>query len=355
MLRLDFRLITLLILIVSVGVVHISSKKRIIDQLEPNTSSGSAVMSNESTMNTVSKVRSVLKHFVAMEQSEGVGALVKRSIGTMQMRNFPPFLMLDHFDVAPPAGFPEHPHHGQETITYVLRGMMAHEDFTGSKGVLRPGDLQFMTAGKAIVHSEIPVKMNNGESTNGLQLWVDLPNDMKNVAPRYRDLRREEIPIATPSDNLTVKVISGESYGVKSVAELAYTPVEFFHFIANKKGTEFSQPFKDDFSSFLYVLKGSIDISGKNYPEFSAIFFKNDGDGIKGVTTSDNAEFAIIGGKYFNQKIVQYGPFVDASREKIVDVIDNYQNAINGFENARTWSPVIKNGVTEDEVQQYLP
>ena len=88
-------------------------------------------------LNVVSKVRSVLKHFVAIEQSEGAGALVKRSIGTIQMRNFPPFLMLDNFDVSPPAGFPEHPHHGQETITYVLRGMMAHEDFTGSKGVLR--------------------------------------------------------------------------------------------------------------------------------------------------------------------------------------------------------------------------
>lgn len=306
-------------------------------------------------LNVVSKVRSVLKHFVAIEQSEGAGALVKRSIGTIQMRNFPPFLMLDNFDVSPPAGFPEHPHHGQETITYVLRGMMAHEDFTGSKGVLRSGDLQFMTAGKAIVHSEIPVKMDNGESTQGLQLWVDLPNDIKNVEPRYRDLRREEIPLATPSDNLIVKVISGESYGVKSLTELAYTPVEFYHFIANKKNTEFAQPFSDDFSSFIYIMKGSISISDQEYPESSAIFFKNDGDGIRGFTTSDNAEFAIIAGKYFNQKVVQYGPFVESSRENIVDVIQNYQNGVNGFENARTWSPVIKNGVTEAEVQQYLP
>ncbi|CDO93449.1 unnamed protein product [Kluyveromyces dobzhanskii CBS 2104] len=312
-------------------------------------------MPSEMSLNVVNKVRSVLKHFVAIEQSEGAGALVKRSIGTGQMRNFPPFLMLDNFEVTPPAGFPEHPHHGQETITYVLRGMMAHEDFTGSKGVLRPGDLQFMTAGQAIVHSEIPVKMDNGESTQGLQLWVDLPNDMKNVKPRYRDLRREEIPLATPSDSLKVKVISGESYGLKSLAELAYTPVEFYHFIASKKNTEFAQPLQDQFSSFIYVMKGSINISNKEYPEFSTIFFKNDGDGVKGFTTSDDAEFAVISGKYFNQKVVQYGPFVESSRENIIDVIQNYQNGANGFENAKTWSPVIKSGVTESEVQQYLP
>lgn len=308
-----------------------------------------------SEMKRVEKVRSVLKHFIAIEQSEGVGARVRRSIGTSQLRNFAPFLMLDHFNVAPPAGFPEHPHHGQETISYMLKGMMAHEDFTGSKGVLRPGDLQFMTAGKAIVHSEIPVKMDDGQSSEGLQLWVDLPNEMKNVEPRYRDLRREEIPIAKPNENLTIKVISGESYGVKSLTELAYTPVEYYHFIAKASNTEFEQTFTNDFNTFIYVLQGSLKVQGKNFTQHSAIFFNNDGDGVKGFTTSENTEFALVGGKIFNQKIVQYGPFVESTSDNIMKVIDNYQRGTNGFENSKTWTPVIRNGITESEAKKYLP
>lgn len=306
-------------------------------------------------MNKVSSTRSIFKHFIAVEQNEGVGARVRRSIGTNKLRNFAPFLMLDHFNVAPPAGFPEHPHHGQETITYVLQGLMAHEDFTGSKGVLRPGDLQFMTAGKGIVHSEIPVKMNNGESTQGLQLWVDLPKDMKNIAPRYRDLRLEDIPIAHPSEHLKVKVISGESYGVHSPAELAYTPINFYHFIASKNGIEFSQTFDEGFSSFLYILKGSIKINGQEFPQFSALFFNTDGDGVEGITTSENTEFALVGGKILDQEVVQYGPFVETSMENIIEVMNNYQRSDNGFEKSRTWSPSINVGITESEVEEYLP
>lgn len=177
----------------------------------------------------MNKPRSILKYFTALEQSEGVGAKVRRSIGSQELRNFTPFLMLDHFNVSPPAGFPDHPHHGQETITYVLGGMIAHEDFTGSRGVLRPGDLQFMTAGKGIIHSEIPVELESGAPSVGLQLWVDLPMQLKDCEPRYRDLLNNEIPSVQPKAGLEVRVISGESYGVRSMSELAYTPVHFYH------------------------------------------------------------------------------------------------------------------------------
>mgnify|MGYP003365628624 FL=1 len=136
-------------------------------------------------MNKMSPVyRTIQKNFIAIEQEEGVGARVRRSIGSMKQRNFSPFLLMDHFTVSHPAGFPDHPHHGQETITYIRQGMVAHEDFLGSKGVLRPGDLQFMTAGKGIMHAEIPVLMENGDAAVGLQLWVDLPKDMKDCPPR---------------------------------------------------------------------------------------------------------------------------------------------------------------------------
>ncbi|SCW01476.1 LAFE_0E00452g1_1 [Lachancea fermentati] len=301
----------------------------------------------------MNKLRSIYKFFTAIEQSEGVGARVRRSIGTMKLRNFTPFLMLDHFSVAPPAGFPDHPHHGQETITYILSGMVAHEDFTGSKGVLYPGDLQFMTAGKGIVHSEIPVGLESGEPAVGLQLWVDLPSELKDCEPRYRDLRKGETPIAKPSESLQVRVISGESYGVSSLSELAYTPVSFYHFIASQKGTEFEQAFPENFNVFMYVLEGSVSVNDKEFPQYSTVFFNADGEGVKGVSVSDNAEFVLIGGEILEQPVVQYGPFVETTKERIIKVFDNYQSGTNGFERAPGWSSSISGGIVEGDVENF--
>lgn len=297
------------------------------------------------------QIRSIFKNFVAIEQEEGIGARVRRSIGSLKIRRFSPFLMLDHFTVSPPAGFPDHPHHGQETITYVLGGMIAHEDFSGSKGILSPGDLQFMTAGRGIVHSEIPVKMDNGEPATGLQLWVDLPKDMKDIEPRYRDLRAQETPIVHPHDDLQVRVISGESYGVKSLKDLAYTPVHFYHFAVAKKGVNFTQAFPKDFNVFMYILKGAVSIGEEVFPAFSAVFFNDDGEVVEGVSASDDAEFALIGGKILHQEVVQHGPFVETNREKLQEVFHNYQRGINGFERAHNWKSSISGGITESEAK----
>lgn len=305
-------------------------------------------------MNKMSPVyRTIQKNFIAIEQEEGVGARVRRSIGSMKQRNFSPFLLMDHFTVSHPAGFPDHPHHGQETITYIRKGMVAHEDFLGSKGVLRPGDLQFMTAGKGIMHAEIPVLMENGDAGVGLQLWVDLPKDMKDCAPRYRDLRGSEIPIAKPNEHLTVKVISGKSYGIDSVKELAYTPVDFYHFESDKKGTEFEQMVPTNFNVFLYVSKGSVIINNKVYPQYSTIFFNVDGDAIKGTVGNDDTEFAIIGGLILDQEVIQHGPFVESSREKLIEVFENFQYGINGFERAVGWKSSIRNGILEKDVPAF--
>ncbi|SCU91129.1 LAFA_0F02014g1_1 [Lachancea sp. 'fantastica'] len=301
----------------------------------------------------MNKARTVLKYFTAVEQSEGVGAKVRRSIGTLNLRNFTPFLMLDHFTVAPPAGFPDHPHHGQETITYILGGMVAHEDFTGSQGVLKEGDLQFMTAGKGIVHSEIPVKLDSNEPAVGLQLWVDLPKDLKNCEPRYRDLRKNETPTVKPHDGLEVRVISGESYGVKSLSELAYTPVSFYHYIASKTDVPFKQAFPTNFNVFLYVLKGAVTINGQRFPQFSSVFFENNGGHVEGVSSASNAEFVIIGGQILDQPVVQHGPFVETSRERMIQVFGNYQTGTNGFERAPGWSSSIANGITEHQIDSF--
>uniref|UniRef100_A0A672T8A5 Pirin n=1 Tax=Sinocyclocheilus grahami TaxID=75366 RepID=A0A672T8A5_SINGR len=154
------------------------------------------------------------KVVLSVEQSEGVGARVRRSIGRKEMKNLDPFLMLDEFCIAKPAaGFPDHPHRGFETVTYLLSGVTAHEDSCGHSGRLEPGDLQWMTAGRGVIHAEMPV--SDGR-IHGLQLWVNLKSADKMVEPQYQELKSKEIP--KPSkDGVTVNVISGEALGLKGL------------------------------------------------------------------------------------------------------------------------------------------
>lgn len=292
--------------------------------------------------------RTVAKADPAIEQEEGMGARVRRSIGTRSMRNFTPFLMLDHFNVSPEAGFPDHPHRGQETITYLVKGHIDHEDFTGSSGTLGPGDLQFMTAGRGVVHAEMPRidKDEDGSisTVEGLQLWVDLPKELKQCEPRYRDLRAKEIPIAKPDDKITVKVISGTSYGVDSVRDLAYTPVWMLDVTA-EPGAHFKQSIPAGFNSFLYIMKGSVHIAGKKYDQYTNVFFNLEGDGIElsiaEGSSTEPAQFILVAGQVLDQEIVQHGPFVETSKEKIMQAFKDYQGSINGFERAKGWGSKI--------------
>lgn len=298
---------------------------------------------------TISKFipRAVIKSFPAREQAEGVGARVRRSVGTMNMRNFTPFLMLDHFSVSPDAGFPDHPHRGQETITYLIKGRIDHEDFTGSAGTLEPGDLQFMTAGRGVVHAEMPridhEKDGSITMVEGLQLWVDLPKELKACEPRYRDLRSKDIPVAKPNDKVTVKVISGDSYGVESVRDLAYTPVWLLDMFV-KPGGQVQQAIPAGFNTFVYVMTGAITIQGQEYPQYSSVFFGTEGEGVE-FEVPESAEgetrVAVIAGKILDQPIVQHGPFVETSRDKIMKAFMDFQYSANGFERAEGWQSKI--------------
>lgn len=298
-------------------------------------------------MSTKFVPRLVSKTIKAVEQSEGVGARVRRSIGTIGMRNYTPFLMLDHFKVSPDAGFPDHPHRGQETITYMMKGNVDHEDFTGASGTLGPGDLQFMTAGRGVVHAEMP-RVNKDldgdlQMVEGLQLWVDLPEKLKDTDPRYRDLRKNEIPVIHPSKDVEIKVISGESHGTESVKDLAYTPIWFFDMTV-KPGGRVLQQMPKSFNVFLYILSGEVVVQGKTYPAFTNIFFDKEGDGVEVSVSSESktdAQFAIIGGEILDQKIVQHGPFVSTSREGIMQAFSDYQTGSHGFERAVGWESKI--------------
>jgi redox-sensitive bicupin YhaK (pirin superfamily) len=251
----------------------------------------------------MSVLRAIRKTFVAIEQSEGAGARVRRSIGGMHLRNFTPFLMLDHFSTTSLAGFPDHPHRGQgkchiqlpyvsvyahnkniETITYLLNGEIDHEDFVGNKGTIRTGGLQFMTAGRGIMHAEMPRTPPDGSPNIGIQLWVDLPEKLKTCEPRYRDLDPSEIPNVDVDDGkVHVKVISGKSHGVDSVKELAYTPVWLLD-IKIKPGGKIVQDIPVGWNAFAYVLSGSAAFKDENETktvgQYSTVVFQQEGDGV---------------------------------------------------------------------------
>jgi redox-sensitive bicupin YhaK (pirin superfamily) len=297
---------------------------------------------------TTTAPRKIAKSFLAIEQSEGAGARVRRSVGTPQLRNFSPFLMLDHFAIPPGAGFPDHPHRGQETITYLLSGAVDHEDFAGNKGTIEQGDLQFMTAGRGIVHAEMPRQNADGSPNVGMQLWVDLPKELKSCEPRYRDLRAKEIPEATGDDGkVKVKIISGRAYDTDSLKELAYTPVWLLDFTV-QPGGHVKQALPRGWNSFAYLLNGTTiftsDGVSRPVPQYHNVVFAAEGDSIE-ATVEEGAEsasrFILVAGMPLDQPIVQYGPFVVTSRDEVMQAMSDYQTHSNGFERAYNWESEI--------------
>ncbi|KIX01860.1 uncharacterized protein Z518_09587 [Rhinocladiella mackenziei CBS 650.93] len=302
-----------------------------------------------STAADMTTPRAIKFSFLAREQSEGAGAVVRRSVGTPKLRNFTPFLMLDHFHIPPGAGFPDHPHRGQETITYLLKGGVDHEDFAGNKGTIGPGDLQFMTAGRGIMHAEMPVQT---EDINvGMQLWVDLPENLKSCEPRYRDLRAAEIPIAKTDDGkVEVKVISGCSLGVESLKDLAYTPVWLLDVTVQPGGT-LTQELPPGWNAFAYTLEGAVTFSNgadatksETVTPYHNVVFEQAGDVVTASVedgASEPARFILVAGMPLDQNVVQYGPFVTTSKEAVYQAMMDFQTASNGFERARNWESEI--------------
>ena len=278
--------------------------------------------------------RQISKVLVSVEQGEGVGARVKRSIGRHELRNFDPFLMLDHFKVGAPAGFPDHPHRGFETVTYILpdsKGSMQHEDFCGHKGVIRPGDLQWMTAGKGILHAEMPV---NADEATGLQLWVNLPRAQKMCEPRYQELPKDTLPRVT-LNGVTAIVISGEALGIKSPV-YTLNETHYAHFMM-EKGTVLEHRIPDGFSCFIYTLKGAGRIADHEISDSTCVTFKPEGNAIRVHATISSFEFVVLAGKPINEPVVQHGPFVMTTAAEVQQTFDDYRHGTNGFNGAASW------------------
>ncbi|XP_036419051.1 pirin isoform X2 [Colossoma macropomum] len=268
------------------------------------------------------KVRTVV---LSIEQSEGVGARVRRSIGRKELKNLDPFLMLDEFRVSKPAGFPDHPHRGFETVTYLLSGASAHEDFCGHSGKLEAGDLQWMTAGRGVVHAEMPM---SDEPIYGLQLWVNLRKVDKMVEPQYQELKNQQVP--KPSkDGVTVAVISGEALGVKSKI-YTRTPTTYLDFRL-KEGAKHVQP----------IPSGPDEDLKKIEPHHTVVL--EDGDCVRVENqSSEEAHFVLIAGEPINEPVVQHGPFVMTTEEEIEQTIRDFRTGTNGFERAKHWQSKIQ-------------
>ncbi|XP_075053083.1 pirin isoform X1 [Mixophyes fleayi] len=286
--------------------------------------------------------RKVVKTVLSVEQSEGVGARVRRSIGRKELRNLDPFLMLDEFKGGKPGGFPDHPHRGFETVSYLLAGgSMAHEDFCGRVGRLDPGDLQWMTAGRGIVHAEMPC---TEEPAHGLQLWVNLKSSEKMIPPEYQELKSASIP--KPSkDGVTVTVISGESMGVKSKV-YTRTPTLYLDFKL-EKGAKHTQAVPKGWTAFIYTLHGVIhvgptDAQQKIEPHHTAVL--DDEDSVQFENKDDElCHFVLIAGEPIKEPVVQHGPFVMNTAQEIAQTLEDYNMNKNGFEKAKTWKSKIGN------------
>ncbi|KAK4510079.1 NADH-cytochrome b5 reductase [Mucor velutinosus] len=293
------------------------------------------------SISPVSRIaRNITKSVLSREQMDGVGARVYRSIGSQTLRNLDPFLMLDEFDVRAPGGFPDHPHRGFETVTYMLEGEFLHEDFKGHKGRIGPGDLQWMSAAKGIVHAEIPA---SNSRAHGLQLWVNLSSKNKMSEPNYQELPKEKVVEATPEEGVTIKVIAGESYGVKSPV-MTRTPTMFID-VKLKKGKKIEQVIPKNYAGFIYTIAGSALYGGSKHSSeahHTLVLSANEGDYIPVESTSDDCHFVVIAGEPINEPIVQHGPFVMNTQREIYQAFADYQHGRNGFEGAPEWTSSIR-------------
>jgi len=247
--------------------------------------------------------------FTPLERPEGVGARVKRIIGGSELRNFDPFLMLDLFNVKLPAGFPDHPHRGFETVTYMLSGEIHHEDFKGHKGVIGPGDIQWMTAGKGILHAEMPGSFDT--PSYGFQLWINLMSKDKYCEPQYQEFYKKDIPVHQ-ADNMSAKVIAGEVFGVKGPIHTR-TPAYFIDFTLTGSGKEYTHVIPANWNAMVFVYEGSLEVQeGKKAAQFTNVVFNassTEGQ-IKVKSVGETAKFILLAGTPMGEKMVQHGPFV---------------------------------------------
>lgn len=292
----------------------------------------------------VRKIKKILK---SKPTIEGAGVYLKRAFGYYHVPQLDPFLMLDDFRSDNPqhylSGFPWHPHRGIETITYVLEGEVQHGDSMGNKGVISPGDVQWMTAGSGIIHQEMPKGDKKGRM-GGFQLWANLSAKQKMMDPRYRDVKKDTIPEVKRKDGTIIKIICGKADGVQGPVKDIVSEPEYLDVSVPAK-TKFVHQVKSGHTVFAYVFEGqayfdkgkdsfAYEVEGENYFDFKReclmkpenLVLYEDGDEIC-ITAEDKAvRFLLISGKPLKEPVAWYGPIVMNTQDELRAAFEEYQN-----------------------------
>ena len=274
---------------------------------------------------TDSTTREVVKVVRGMPTSDGAGVKLRRVIGQPGLSELDPFLMLDEFgtDAAADyiAGFPEHPHRGFETVTYMLDGRMRHRDNHGHEGVLVPGSVQWMTAGRGIVHSEMPEQQEG--RMRGFQLWLNLPARDKMTEPKYQEFGPDRIPIAAPAPGVSVKVIAGEVGAVKGPIEQPATDPTYLD-VALNVGAQYSHVLPEQHSAFMYVFEGAVRV-GDSVINAGQLAVLGEGAEIR-LSGEKESRAILVAGRPLKEPVARYGPFVMNSREQLIQAVEDFQN-----------------------------
>ncbi len=270
--------------------------------------------------------RHITRRVRGIDTTDGAGVKLKRIIGQPALDTLDPFLLLDEFrsDSADDyiAGFPEHPHRGFETVTYMLAGHMQHADNHGNRGDLVPGSVQWMTAGRGILHSEMP-QQENGLMW-GFQLWVNLPAKDKMTAPRYQDLGPERIPMVYPAEGVEVKVIAGELAGVTGPVEGIPTAPVYLD-VALQPGARFTLDLPLGHHGFAYVFDGESAFVGGESLQLSELGVLSDGEQLQVAGSEKASRLLLVAGRPLHEPVARYGPFVMNTQAQIHEAIADFR------------------------------
>jgi redox-sensitive bicupin YhaK (pirin superfamily) len=312
---------------------------KLIDGIEKQQKTMSLDSDNSKKTINSSSSRSISQIIKSETTQDGEGVTLNRSFPNNLLSEFDPFLLLDEIgptDLIPgkQKGFPDHPHRGFETVTYLLKGKFEHKDSQGHTGIINSGDVQWMTAGSGVIHSELPEKefSKYGGKLHGFQLWVNLPKSNKMMKPRYQEIPRSKIPTVTTEDgNVIVKLIAGESLGSKAVVD-TITPIMYMHFKL-ESGSSIVQPIPKEYNVFAYIIKGKGIVERKNNNKIiergNLVIFDKYGKEVYIKAVKDSKiplELLLIGGIPIREPIARYGPFVMNTQQEIYEAIEDYRN-----------------------------
>jgi redox-sensitive bicupin YhaK (pirin superfamily) len=281
------------------------------------------------TLAPTASARRVLRLIPGMPTQDGAGVRLTRLIGTPMLGDLDPFLMLDEFGTDRPqdyiAGFPDHPHRGFETVTYMIDGRMRHKDNQGNEGVLVPGAVQWMTAGRGLVHSEMPEQQEG--RMRGFQLWINLPARDKMTAPKYQEYAPEALPVVEAAPGARVKLIAGSLLGAEGpIVQPATDPVYFDLDLA--PGASLSLPVPAGHAAFLYVYEGGLNVlasAGRQRLLRSQLAVLSEGGELVVQGGGEATRAILVAGRPLREPVARYGPFVMNTREELMQAFVDYQ------------------------------